>query len=152
MTKFYFIFLAFVLANCQSNNSNSSQSIENEINVVFNLESTGCMGKCPVYKLSITKDKSLIFEGMENTNVSGKKSKILTDQEYIEIIGLIDEVNWGKLKSRYESKMNDLPSYSFIYNTDESSFKVFQYGSDPQELTDMRKKLLSKVDNPNFLN
>lgn len=124
----------------------SSESPE----IIFSLNTTSCMGECPVYELSLYGDKKLVFEGKEHTALEGIHKKELTDEQFEKLMGIIEMANWVDLKPTYRSNMTDLPTQNFIYNRNGVNANVSKYGSEPKELREMSDLILTFVEEEVF--
>lgn len=150
MFKPSFLFLIplflFAFIACKSNKSISSQQAEE----IFSLNTTPCMGPCPVFELSLYGDQTLVFNGKENTKISGKKEVKLDDEQFEALLGIIESADWANLKEEYRSNMQDLPTQNFIYNNNGVMKKVSRYGAGPESISNMSDTILTFVEEQVF--
>lgn len=141
MHKFYLVLLisvSLIFFGCKGSKTMGSEKAE----VIFSVNTTPCFGNCPVYELSLYGDKLLTFEGKQNTNLEGKHEKILSDEQFEALLGIVEAADWSQLKSSYTSDMTDLPTQNFSYTRNGISKQVSKYGSEPKELNSMSDTIL----------
>ncbi len=105
-------------------------------------EATACFGFCPVFKITVSPDRTAIFEA-EHFNFSDKPSKdnfskpregtfkgTIKQEDYNKLISLLNGLNVKNLNDRYgERNITDLPtSYLRVQFTDGTSKNVEDYG------------------------
>jgi hypothetical protein len=117
---------------------------------IFSLNTTACMGPCPVFELSLYGDQRLVFNGIENTKVSGKKEVKLEDEQFEALLGIIESADWVNLKEEYRSNMMDLPTQNFSYNYNGIKKDVSRYGAGPQSISKMSDTILTFVEEQIF--
>lgn len=117
---------------------------------IFSLTTTGCMGPCPVFELSLYGDKRLVFNGKENTKVSGEKEVVLGDEQFEALLGIIETADWGNLKDEYRSNMQDLPTQNFSYSRNGVRKEVTRYGAGPESISNMSDVILTFVEEQVF--
>lgn len=66
-------------------------SINDKAGYAIDLQSFECMGSCPVYKVSIESDRSMTFQGIENSK-EGISSYKITKEEYAKVTEALDEI------------------------------------------------------------
>lgn len=138
--------ILFSFVSCKSNKNISSQKPEE----IFSLNTTSCMGPCPVFELSLYGDKKLVFNGKENTKVSGKKEVVLEDEQFEALLGIIDAADWMNLEEEYRSKTLDLPTQNFSYNRNGIRKNVSRYGAGPESISKMSDTILTFVEEQIF--
>ncbi|WP_041649753.1 DUF6438 domain-containing protein [Marivirga tractuosa] len=126
----------------------SSQQAEE----IFSLNTTACMGPCPVFELSLYGDQKLVFNGKENTKIKGKKEVKLDDEQFEALLGIIQTADWANLKEEYKSTMQDLPTQNFTYNNNGVVKQVSRYGGGPASISNMSDTILTFVEEQVFAN
>ncbi len=151
MYKPIFLFLIpiilFSFISCKSNTNISSQEPEE----IFSLNTTACMGPCPVFELSLYGDRRLLFNGKENTKISGEKEVVLEEDQFEALLGIIELADWKNLKEEYTSNMLDLPTQYFSYNYNGIKKKVSRYGAGPKSISEMSDTILTFVEEQVFV-
>jgi hypothetical protein len=143
---FSIVLVICLLVSCKTSSSTSAQDPEE----IFSLNTTSCMGPCPVFELSLYGDKKLVFNGKENTEVSGKHEVVLTDEQFEALLGIIDSADWLSLDNEYKSNMMDLPTQKFTYNRRGISKNVSRYGAGPESISNMSDTILTFVQDQVF--
>ncbi|WP_375579421.1 DUF6438 domain-containing protein [Marivirga tractuosa] len=147
--KYNYVSILFVfclMVSCKTNSATSSQKVEE----IFSLNTTSCMGPCPVFELSLYGDKKLVFNGKENTEVSGEHEVVLTDDQFESLLGIIESADWVNLDKQYKSNMMDLPTQKFTYNRKGVSKSVSRYGAGPESISNMSDTILTFVEEQVF--
>ncbi|WKK86856.1 DUF6438 domain-containing protein [Marivirga arenosa] len=142
----YFILLICFIASCKSTTGNNSQKVEE----IFSLNTTSCYGPCPVFNLMIYGDKRLVFEGKENTDLSGEHEKQLTDDQFDALMAIVESADWANLEEEYRSDMTDLPTQNFMYNRNGVIKKVMRYGAGPESISNLSDTILTFVEEQIF--
>jgi hypothetical protein len=142
----FLLIFSVVFFSCKSNKGLSTAKPE----VIFSLSTTPCFGQCPVFELSLSGDKELIFKGKEHTKLEGTHSKVLTDEQFEAFIGIIEAANWNNLKPTYKSNMSDMPTHNYVYNRNGIKKSVSKYGTEPKELYKMSDVILEFVEEQIF--
>ncbi|WP_139828050.1 DUF6438 domain-containing protein [Marivirga sericea] len=143
--KYNFYSFALVLLFLMSCKTSSSSTSAQKAEEIFSLNTTSCMGPCPVFELSLYGDKSLVFNGKENTEVSGKHEVVLTDEQFEALLGIIESADWLSLDNEYKTNMMDLPTQKFTYNRKGISKNVSRYGAGPESIANMSDTILTFV-------
>jgi len=149
MNKLFLYLLPLTLLtfiSCKSSKNTNSQ----KVNEVFSLKTTPCYGTCPVFDLTLYGNKKLIFDGEENTNVSGEHEIVLTDDQFESFLGIIESADWVNLKEEYRSDMTDLPTQNFSYNRNGINKNVTRYGAGPKSISNMSDVILTFVEEQVF--
>ncbi len=85
------------------------------------LETHGCRGYCPTYKLLFRKDGTVEYEGIRNMVKMGRDTIQLTDVELKSLRTAATELNLWQYPERIESQVADAPSSSLtIFDGDKS--------------------------------
>ena len=93
-----------------------SQDVPQDL--MITLERTACYGFCPVYKLTITADGAVVFEGRQFVKQEGATIKSAISQERLkQLMAEFDRVKFFSLEDDY---MNN-PRVCAEYRTDNSS-------------------------------
>lgn len=79
-----------------------TERISDARDVLITLERGACFGRCPQYKVSISGDGKVIFEGKENTKVKGKAEAELTEDEVKMLVEEFDKIRFFDLNDRYD--------------------------------------------------
>lgn len=128
LRSFILIFVILTAINCgKPDNSSDTKPIEiastpvseSDINTklpeiskdtLITIERGECFGRCPQYKLTISGDGKVSFDGKENTKVKGKASAELTTEEVAQLLLEFEKIGFFDLKDSYEK--NNCPNAS----------------------------------------
>lgn len=86
------------------NQAPKSFGIEN-----IEFETTGCYGTCPSFRLSIEKDRHALFHPIEyNKLKEGDYRALIVEENYKELTGLLNYIDFPSLKDEYSVGWTDL--------------------------------------------
>src|SRR5437016_278368 len=74
----------------------SAQAIPRD--TLITLERTGCFGPCPIYKLKITADGSVTFEGRQFVKHIGRTRAAISRQQVRRLLEQFDEIKFFNLE------------------------------------------------------
>jgi hypothetical protein len=82
---------------------------------VATLERTGCYGECPVYRLTVNSDGSVVYVGTRWVKVLGRQVYKISDAQMLELEGAFDRANFGQLRDydKVESTDDDWALISY---------------------------------------
>ncbi len=69
---------------------------------LMTLERTMCMGRCPVYKLTISADGKVLYEGREYVKKEGKAEGRISREKLRGLLAAFDRINYFGLSDRYD--------------------------------------------------
>ncbi|HET7542549.1 MAG TPA: DUF6438 domain-containing protein [Polyangiaceae bacterium] len=83
--------------------------------VVATLERTGCYGECPVYRLTVNSDGSVVYVGTRWVKVLGRQVYKLSDAQMAELQAAFERANFSQLRDydKVESTDDDWAHISF---------------------------------------
>lgn len=70
---------------------------------------TGCFGTCPVYKLTISADGTVQYEGEKYVKVKGKAITKLSPQQLQQLMAAIDTTQYFSLRDSYQTEADGCP-------------------------------------------
>jgi len=151
MNLFKYTFISFVAIACflVSCTSSKTGSVDNG-EEIFSLNTTSCLGPCPVFELSLYGNKVLVFKGEENTSLTGEHKKKLTDDQFEALTDIIESADWVNLEEDYRVQMSDLPTQKYTYNRNGISKRVSRYGGGPESLQNLSDIILTFVEEQVF--
>ncbi len=74
------------------------------------LERTACFGTCPIYRVTITADGKVVFEGIRFVAAVGRREGQADPAKLAALIALVDSSRFMSLKPQYRAQVTDLPS------------------------------------------
>jgi hypothetical protein len=105
-------------AACHATSSqNSSHSPAAEHKPLATLERTACFGFCPIYKVTIFRDRVVEYEGEKFVKTVGRATGRLTTGQLAQLEELFRKNGYLQLENSYErSNFTDLPSAFTSYS------------------------------------
>lgn len=115
ISKVFSIFIVCLLAACGNFVSQTADSSSTEKpDLSLTMERSQCLGNCPIYKLEVTQNGHVSFEGFSfsekdfsSTKSNGKKESNLSEEKINQIISEIDKTNFFSLKNDYTNLGNE---------------------------------------------
>ena len=118
--------------------------------VMFSIETTQCMGNCPVYRAEIYKNGFIVYEGKMYVEKIGMYTGKLSSRKINELENLFMESEFFSLKDEYIEPWTDLPT-TYIYYSDGTKHKrIKDYYGAPEELKTLEKKVKQIIDSANL--
>lgn len=112
--------------------------------VTITLERTACFGTCPVYKLTITGNGTVVYEGHDFVQVKGVQTSSIGTAQVQDLVDAFEQADFLTLTDYTEQKVTDLPSaITSITIGGQTKTVNHYYGDDsaPQQLTDLESKI-----------
>jgi hypothetical protein len=78
---------------------------------LITLERTPCYGTCPSYKLTISADGSVVFEGLRFVKKIGAAQSKISQDDVKNLIEKFDEIEYFKLRNRYQDPNDGCDEY-----------------------------------------
>jgi Domain of unknown function (DUF6438) len=69
---------------------------------LITLERTVCYGTCPSYKLTISSDGAVVFEGRRFVKKVGTVQSTISQEQLRDLIEKFDKINYFNLRNRYQ--------------------------------------------------
>lgn len=98
------ILAAICVYNERLGGASASQATEKNIppDTVITLERTLCYGMCPSYKLTISADGAVVFEGRRFVKKVGTAESTISQAQLRELIDRFEKISYFHLRNRYE--------------------------------------------------
>ncbi|MEK6304520.1 MAG: DUF6438 domain-containing protein [Acidobacteriota bacterium] len=121
---------------------------------LITLERTVCYGTCPSYKLTISADGAVVFEGRRFVKKIGTVQSTISQEQLRKLIDRFEKINYFQLRSRYEQPtdgctelVTDHPSANTSIRINGKSKSVrHYYGCTGIEVLDELTKLEQAID------
>lgn len=145
LISFFVMFLALSLLGCISRPLSTIDPTEPPAtDVLITLERTACRGTCPVYKLTISGDGNVVYEGIDFVEVVGKRTSTLSTDQIQELVSAFEQADFFSLRDYTEQTVTDTASAitSITRNGQTKTFNHY-YGdaNAPQALFDLETKI-----------
>jgi hypothetical protein len=98
---------------------------------IITLEKTGCLGKCPVYQMTIYQDHSVTFRSWANTLVDSIAASNISEQQYQHLVKAFEASDFMSLDTNYQEKIMDAPFTHLTYQNNSKSKRVSCRGDAP---------------------
>ncbi len=129
-----------MLVSCVNTKSQGSNDL------VFEIEKTACFGECPVYTLSVYKDRAVILNAQQNLRLKGTYRSQLSDKRYQELVDLFMKHDFFSFKDRYTGEVTDLPTTFITFSHAGQSKKIMDYYRAPETLKSLESELHGLID------
>ena len=86
-------------ANQRSLKNGFTQDIPKDM--LITLERTPCFGMCPVYKVTISADGRVVFEGRHDVKKIGTAKSTIPQQQLRELLAAFEKIGYFDLRDRY---------------------------------------------------
>lgn len=108
---------------------------------VITLERTLCYGTCPAYKLTLTGDGKVTYEGQDFVRVKGTQTDQIGLQQVKELIDEFYKINYFSLQDHYTASITDQPSTITSITVNGVSKTVDDYYGAPAKLKVLENKI-----------
>ena len=105
------------------------------------LERTACFGTCPVYKLTISGDGKIIYEGTRFVNVTGIQTSQISQDKIKDLVDEFYNINYFALNDKYDALITDMPTTITSITIDGRTKKVINYYGAPKKLNELENKI-----------
>ena len=112
--------------------------------LVITLERTPCHGTCPVYKLTISGNGKVIYEGHNFVAVEGEQTESLSPTQIQDLVAAFEHANFFSLRDYTDNNAGDSQSVITSITMNGKTKTVNHYYGDnsvPQELFDLESKV-----------
>ena len=117
--------------------------------VLITLERTACFGTCPVYKLSISGDGKVVYEGIRFVNITGTQTTQISQDKIKELVDEFYNIGYFALKDKYDAPITDMPTTITSIAIDGRIKKVGNYYGAPKKLDELENKIDEITDSKN---
>jgi Domain of unknown function (DUF6438) len=98
--------------------------------VSFTLERTMCFGRCPVYKVEIRGDGTVLYEGSRFVAVEGSRQDRISREDVRRLLELARAADYFSLLPAYRAHITDLPSCITSLSIDGKTMTVVDYAGE----------------------
>jgi Domain of unknown function (DUF6438)/Ankyrin repeats (3 copies) len=123
---------------------------EPDSDAVITLERTNCYGWCPVYKIKISGDGRVEYEGERFVRVVGTREAKIDPAAVKKLIQQFEAIHYFELQDKYETiknpdgtetMMSDMPTAFTSLSLNGKSKKIEAYYGVPDELEELERKI-----------
>jgi len=113
---FFLLAAAIIVACTPQENATAQQpgtTAPNSTGNLFQLETGGCRGYCPMYKLTFRKDGTLQYLGIRHVEKVGVETVRLTTEEFAQLLKEVRKVDLWQYPTEIPSTVVDAPVHTF---------------------------------------
>ena len=145
----YFLLLGILLsckptknANVVQNNPiNTSPIIKLSSEKLISIEKGACFGRCPIYKLQVHNDGSMVLEGKQFIEQVGPHVGMLDQSTLKNIKTQIEKLDWASFPEMFPTNISDLPSSKLVCNIYGKSYATKWSHGAPEDLAALAESL-----------
>lgn len=116
-----------------------------EENLVVSIETTPCMGDCPVYRLEIYGNGMVLFEGKEHVERIGSYTGRISRKELKGLRLAFEEAGFFSLEDEYVEPWTDRSTTWVYYSDGTRQKKIKDYSGAPEALKKLEEKVLEMI-------
>jgi hypothetical protein len=99
--------------------------------VAVTLERGACFGTCPVYKVTIYTDGTVVFEGENYVNVEGQQTTMIEPEVVAQLVAGFEEAGYFEWENEYtEMNVTDLPTITTSVTRNGETKQITRYAGD----------------------
>jgi hypothetical protein len=91
---------------------------------LITLERTVCYGMCPSYKVTISADGAVVFEGRRFVKNVGTAESTISQEKLLELIDRFDKMNYFALRNRYQDPEDGCEGFVTDHPTANTSIRI----------------------------
>ncbi len=138
--------LGLIISGCASRLETPTTSPAGDpfSDLVITMERTACHGTCPIYKLTIQGNGTVIYEGQDFVQVKGKQTASLSPAQIQELVSAFERAKFFTLSDYTHEDATDSPSVITSITLKGKTKNVNHYYGDnaaPQSLFDLESKI-----------
>ncbi len=143
MTKlFYFGFIALFIFTTKSNESSNYKRVKKVPVKVIELKKTRCYGSCPVYTLTIYKNKTAHLVGEKYMDLIGDYKAKVPDNIFEQLMEKFKKSNFFKFRDKYLKRgITDLPTTYLTFSYEKQTKTIQDYYGTPKAIKDLEKEV-----------
>lgn len=114
------------------------------VKITLKADADHCYGaRCPVYSVSVSGDGAVIFEGVSNVLVTGRRSYKISTAKVRKLVTAFKEIDFFSLKDVYNDHTQDhAPGVTVMITIGSKTKSVYDFLGAPSELTKLEKRIL----------
>ncbi len=122
--------------------------------VAMTLQRTVCFGFCPIYKLSIYGDGTVVYEGERYVKVKGRQTTTISKAAVKQLMREFERIEYFALSDQYTGGPTDMPSAITSLTVGKRSKTIHHYlgaPNAPQALTKLENKIDEVVNSKQWI-
>ena len=146
LTFILILVVGLLISTCAPRVETSTTSPTENVfsDLVVTLERTACFGTCPIYKLTISGDGTVIYEGKDFVQVKGEQTASLSPAQIEDLVSAFEQAQFFTLTDYIDKDRTDSPSVITSMTLNGKTKTVNHYYGDnsaPQALFDLESKI-----------
>ncbi|MDQ4123003.1 MAG: DUF6438 domain-containing protein [Acidobacteriota bacterium] len=114
--------------------------------ILITIERGACYGICPIYSAQISGDGTVVYNGIENVKVKGKRQFKIPKTKVQELVKAFESINYFSLKDQYDTdergmRVADLPPVTTSISLKGKTKKVVHNYGAPKALRELEDKI-----------
>lgn len=115
------------------------QNIAENDSLFATIERSWCFGKCPVYKVEVYNDGTVLYHGKANVENEGDFIGQVSATEMKSLLSIVKRIGYNGFKEQYDNNISDIPSCTTSIVIDGKRYTVQRRGPGPDGLTAFEK-------------
>jgi hypothetical protein len=137
-----FLSLALLATACKGGKNNvPTPPSDTAALPMIDLETHGCRGYCPAYKLQVFQNGAVAYEGLRNMEKMGKAVFSLTPNELAKLKGKMADVNLWQYPERFPSTIADAPASTLTIHDRDKSHSIYGAIERPKPIIELENLL-----------
>lgn len=100
-----------------------------------------CFGTCPVYKVEIFNDGTVLYHGKSNVEKEGDFIGQISSKKMKTLLDIAKRIKYSGFEAQYDNNISDIPTCTTSIVIDGKRTKVQRRGPGPEGLTAFEKTL-----------
>lgn len=132
----------FVTVTTKTTDTNSTEEAKFSL---ITLERSGCLGPCPVYKLTVYGNGKVVYKGEKNVKIVGERTANLEKEQLAQLAKEFEKVGYFNLNDNYEGGPTDGSSATTSIAIGNRKKTIKHYHPSPDS-PNVLKELENKID------
>jgi hypothetical protein len=146
LTIILVLVLGLLISGCAPSLETPTTSPTDDVfsDLVITMERTACHGTCPIYKITIEGNGTVIYEGQDFVQVKGKQTASVSPAQIQELVSTFEQAKFFTLSDYTHEDTTDSPSAVTSITINGKTKTVNHYYGDnsaPQALFDLESKI-----------
>ena len=138
MRGYLLIIFIIILSSCKTT---SNQIFNDQKKLIISLEKTACFGTCPILKIEIYNNGTIVYNGIKHVKKIGIYNLQIEKEEIQKILSKAEKIGFYKLKKEYTERISDLPTTYIMIN----GKLIKDYFGAPKKLKDLENQIEKKI-------
>ena len=118
-----------------------------EKDIIIAIETTACMGSCPVFRAEIYGNGYIIYEGKQHVERTGIFIGRLSGNTLNELKEEFESSGFFSMENEYVKPWTDLPTIYLFYSNRSKQKRIKDYYGAPEELKNLEREVIEVIEN-----